>query len=268
MMVAESSEASAIIAQTVVRRVGLISEKFVVRVGDRARSDRRPLRFRCATTCATFSRAIRSPFEWLDSDDPGDRSCMPPARSKATGYPRRHPRRDDTLVQPDLRKLAEALDLQTKPDERDRTTSRSSAAARPALRRRCTAAPRGLQTIMIEREAPGGQAGTSSRIENYLGFPGGVSGDDLANRALQQAKRFGTEILVTRDVSLDRAATAACTRSCSTAVERIAARAVVIATGVAWRKLDAHGATDLIGRGVYYGAARPRRWRRAARTSS
>ena len=112
----------------------------------------------------------------------------------------------------------------------------------------------GLRTIMIEREAPGGQAGTSSRIENYLGFPAGVSGDDLANRALQQAKRFGTEILVTRNVIGIESADG-CHTIALDGGDRMEARAIVIATGVSWRKLDADGAADLIGRGVYYGAA-------------
>jgi thioredoxin reductase (NADPH) len=112
----------------------------------------------------------------------------------------------------------------------------------------------GLATIMIEREAPGGQAGTSSRIENYLGFPGGISGGNLAHRALLQAKRFGTEILVTRSVAEIRPG-GATNEIVLDGDERISARAVVLATGVAWRTLDAQGATELIGRGVYYGAA-------------
>ncbi len=108
---------------------------------------------------------------------------------------------------------------------------------------------------MIEREAPGGQAGTSSRIENYLGFPGGISGDELANRALMQAKRFGTEILVTREVqSMER-----CNEGFSIALDGgdiVRTRAIVIATGVTWRTLEIENADRLVGRGVYYGAAR------------
>ena len=83
-------------------------------------------------------------------------------------------------------------------------------------------ASEGLRTLVIEREAPGGQAGTSSRIENYLGFPNGVSGDELASRALQQARRLGAEILVTRTVARHRPGDAA--RSSSTAA-RACARA-------------------------------------------
>jgi thioredoxin reductase (NADPH) len=114
----------------------------------------------------------------------------------------------------------------------------------------------GLRTIMIEREAPGGQAGTSSRIENYLGFPSGISGGQLANRALLQAKRFGSEILVTRTV--ESIATLENGLHC---VEldggrKLPARALIIATGVTWRDLDAKNAAEFIGRGVFYGAAR------------
>lgn len=109
--------------------------------------------------------------------------------------------------------------------------------------------------MLIEREAPGGQAGTSSRIENYLGFPGGVSGGDLANRALLQAQRFGTEILVTRTVtSIECAGDEHIVRLDGDTA--ISARAIVLATGVTWRRLAAEGADRLVGRGIYYGAAR------------
>ncbi len=113
----------------------------------------------------------------------------------------------------------------------------------------------GLRTILIEREAPGGQAGTSSRIENYLGFPGGISGDELANRALLQAKRFGTELLVTRAVERIDSDDGghAVVLDGGTALRT---RAVVVATGVTWRALTAEGAEQFVGRGVYYGAAR------------
>src|SRR5258708_1889855 len=104
-----------------------------------------------------------------------------------------------------------------------------------------------------EREAPGGQAGTSSRIENYLGFPSGVSGDELANRALQQAKRLGAEILVTRSVDRIDPATREVFLDGGDAVH---ARTVILATGVTWRHLAIEGVDRLIGKGIYYGAAR------------
>jgi thioredoxin reductase (NADPH) len=114
-------------------------------------------------------------------------------------------------------------------------------------------ASEGLRTIVVEREAPGGQAGTSSRIENYLGFPSGVSGDELAMRALQQGRRLGAEILVTRSVErLD-----AVTREIYLdGGDVIRARTVILACGVSWRRLPIEGSDRLAGKGVFYGAAR------------
>jgi thioredoxin reductase (NADPH) len=106
---------------------------------------------------------------------------------------------------------------------------------------------------MVECEAPGGQAGTSSRIENYLGFPAGVSGDELARRALAQAKRFGAEILVTRSVHDIDAGTLEVELDGN---ELVRAKSVIIATGVSWRKLAVDGVEQLTGKGVYYGASR------------
>jgi thioredoxin reductase (NADPH) len=114
-------------------------------------------------------------------------------------------------------------------------------------------ASEGLHTLMIEREAPGGQAGTSSRIENYLGFPTGLSGDDLASRALDQAKRLGAEVLVTRDVSGIDATTKTVTLDGG---QSLRARTIILATGVTWRSLAIDGIERLTGVGVYYGAAR------------
>jgi len=114
-------------------------------------------------------------------------------------------------------------------------------------------ASEGLQTGLIESFAPGGQAGTSTRIENYTGFPFGVSGDELASRALQQAKRLGADIVVTRRVeSIDP-------------VERtvrlddgdiLRTRAIILAMGVEWRRLEVDSVDRFVGSGVYYGAAR------------
>jgi thioredoxin reductase (NADPH) len=115
-------------------------------------------------------------------------------------------------------------------------------------------ASEGLRTILIEREAPGGQAGTSSRIENYLGFPQGISGAELARRAVTQARRFGVEVLAPQEVTgvrVDgpyRIITLADGSS-------INCHALLIATGVSYRKLDISGIEQLTGAGVYYGAA-------------
>jgi thioredoxin reductase (NADPH) len=114
-------------------------------------------------------------------------------------------------------------------------------------------ASEGLKSVIIEREAAGGQAGMSSRIENYLGFPTGLSGSDLARRAMTQARRFGTEMLLTQEaVSLhDHQGTIGVTLSDGT---ELRGHSVVVATGVSYRRMDAPGVAELAGRGVYYGA--------------
>ena len=113
-------------------------------------------------------------------------------------------------------------------------------------------ASEGLHTVIVEREAPGGQAGMSSRIENYLGFPSGLSGGDLARRAVTQARRFGVEILAPQTVVNMR--TEGSYRIIKLADDsEISCHALMIATGVQWRRLDAPGIDRLQGAGVYYG---------------
>ena len=114
-------------------------------------------------------------------------------------------------------------------------------------------ASEGLRTIVVEREAPGGQAGTSSRIENYLGFPSGVSGDELASRALQQARRLGAEILVTRSITRIDVATRQVHLDGG---DVLRARTIILACGVSWRHLPIEGFDRLVGKGISYGAAR------------
>ncbi|MEJ7709054.1 MAG: FAD-dependent oxidoreductase [Pyrinomonadaceae bacterium] len=115
-------------------------------------------------------------------------------------------------------------------------------------------ASEGLRTVMIERDAPGGQAGMSSRIENYLGFPSGLSGQDLARRAVVQARRFGVEILAPQEVIGVRVDGPYRLVKLSDSSE-ISCHALLIATGVQWRRLDVPGMDRLYGSGVYYGAA-------------
>jgi thioredoxin reductase (NADPH) len=113
-------------------------------------------------------------------------------------------------------------------------------------------ASEGLHTVIVEREAAGGQAGMSSRIENYLGFPSGLSGGDLARRAVAQAKRFGVEILAPQ--SAVRLRTEGSYRILKLADDsEISCHALMIATGVQWRRLEAPGVDRLQGAGVYYG---------------
>ena len=115
------------------------------------------------------------------------------------------------------------------------------------------AASEGLRTVAIEAVAPGGQAGTTSMIENYLGFPQGISGSELATRATAQARRFGAELLLARPlVDLVRE-DAGCVARLSDGAE-VRTRSVLAATGVDWRRLEVEGLNELLGAGVYYGA--------------
>lgn len=252
-MVTESDEASALLARTLVRRVNFIRDAYTASnmtqatiVGDR-------YDFACHDIRDFLSRN-QIQFEWLDPSDPADAGCIPASTRTDMRAPLVLLPDGRQLEAPDNRELASALGLQTTPhsSEYDVVIIGGGPAGLAAA---VYGGSEGLRTMMIEREAPGGQAGTSSRIENYLGFPAGLSGGDLANRALLQAKRFGTEILVTRAVTAMRALPLGHAMTLDGG-EEFVTHAVVIATGVAWRKLESDGAQELIGRGVYYGAAR------------
>jgi thioredoxin reductase (NADPH) len=156
------------------------------------------------------------------------------------------------MIRPNARDLAGRLGLQIRSNlaEYDTVIIGGGPAGLAAA---VYGASEGLRTLVVEREAPGGQAGTSSRIENYLGFPSGVSGDELASRALRQARRLGAEILVTRSVSRIDPATR---QFFLDGDERVSARTIVLATGVTWRRLVIDGFDRLIGKGIYYGASR------------
>ncbi len=158
------------------------------------------------------------------------------------------------LIEPSLTEVAEKAGLQTQATKP--FYDLIVVGAGPAgLAAAVYGSSEGVNTLLVERETPGGQAGTSAKIENYLGFPNGLSGADLARRATAQASRFGTEILTTQEVlSIDvrdpyRVVTLA-------DGSEIACRALVIATGVSVRKLDVPGVDKVTGAGVYYGAAR------------
>ncbi|GAB3533563.1 FAD-dependent oxidoreductase [Arthrobacter tecti] len=114
------------------------------------------------------------------------------------------------------------------------------------------AASEGLSTVIVEREAPGGQAGQSAAIENYLGFPKGLSGSDLTQRAMAQVSRFGAEVVLANDVVGFESRGQV--RAVLFGSKDIEARALIIATGVSYRRLEAEGMEALSGRGVYYGA--------------
>jgi thioredoxin reductase (NADPH) len=156
------------------------------------------------------------------------------------------------VVKPQLRRIAELLGLETEPAAGEYDTV--IVGAGPAgLAAAVYGASEGLRTIVVEREAPGGQAGTSSRIENYLGFPSGVSGDELASRALQQARRLGAEILVTRSITRIDALNRQVHLDGG---DVLRAKTIILACGVSWRHLSVDGFDRLAGKGVFYGAAR------------
>jgi thioredoxin reductase (NADPH) len=157
-----------------------------------------------------------------------------------------------TVVKPQLRRVAELLGLSTEPlaAEYDVVVVGAGPAGLAAA---VYGASEGLRTIVVEREAPGGQAGTSSRIENYLGFPSGVSGEELASRALQQARRLGAEILVTRTITRIDAGTRQVHLDGG---DVLRARTIILACGVVWRQLRMDGFERLVGKGISYGAVR------------
>lgn len=158
-----------------------------------------------------------------------------------------------SLAAPTLRELAETIGLQT--EAREELYDLVIVGGGPAgLAAAVNASAEGLRTLLIEREATGGQAGTSSRIENYLGFPSGISGSELAQRATTQALRLGTEILLTREAVGVRVEDPYRYVRLDDGVE-LGARSILVATGVAVRELKVPGVASLAGAGVYYGAA-------------
>lgn len=191
-------------------------------------------------------------FEWLTPDAPDLDTKWPGARPADSECPVLRLVDGTELKQPNVRGLAKLLGLQTSPTlpEYDTVVIGGGPAGLAAA---VYGASEGLHTVVVEREAPGGQAGTSSRIENYLGFPSGVSGDELASRALQQAKRLGAEILVTRSVARVDATTREVFLDGD---EVVRGRTLILATGVTWRRLAIEGFDKFIGKGVYYGASR------------
>lgn len=157
------------------------------------------------------------------------------------------------LTEPTPRQLAEKVGLKTKPAQQvyDLAIIGSGPAGLAAA---VYASSEGLRTIVIEREAPGGQAGSSPKIENYLGFPSGLSGLDLTRRALTQAQRFGTEILATQEVKALRVQDPYRIIELKDGTE-IVSKTVLITTGASFHILDLPNAAELAGKGVYYGAA-------------
>jgi thioredoxin reductase (NADPH) len=198
-----------------------------------------------------FLSRNRVPFVWREDGDGSEAPSgapTPPAVVLADGR---------RLEAPAFRVLAEALGLQTVPEHQVYDVAIVGGGP-TGLAAAVYGASEGLRTLLVERTACGGQAGTSSRIENYLGFPNGVTGADLSDKACQQAARFGAELLVTRRVVALEAAEPGSPAPHTLVLEdgtRVSAGAVVLSTGVEWRRLDVPGMDRLVGHGVYYGAA-------------
>ena len=193
------------------------------------------------------------PYRWIAADEPEGGRLLQAAGLSAQTLPVVITADGGTLLAPSTTELATAVGLSTTPatDFYDLVVVGAGPAGLGAA---VYGASEGLRTLLVERQATGGQAGQSSRIENYLGFPDGVSGAQLTDRARRQAVRFGAEILTTRDVTGLEARGPARLVSFGDGTE-VAAHAVIIATGVSYRDLDAPGVAELSGRGVYYGSA-------------
>jgi thioredoxin reductase (NADPH) len=202
-----------------------------------------------------FLARNRVPYQWIDvelsANDPETKRLLEALGPEATNLP--------VVLFPDGTKLLDSIPAEVAQKVGLQTRAQTDfydlaiVGGGPAgLAAAVYGASEGLHTVMIEREAPGGQAGMSSRIENYLGFPAGLSGNDLARRAVVQAKRFGVEILAPQEAVGVR--TEGSYRIIKFADgSEISCHALMIATGVQWRRLEAPGIDRLQGAGIYYG---------------
>ncbi|HEU4702759.1 MAG TPA: FAD-dependent oxidoreductase [Conexibacter sp.] len=201
-----------------------------------------------------FLARNRVPARWLDVERDGEaRELLAVAGVQETGLPVALLEDGSVLERPSILELAERLGVAAQPaaEHYDLVIVGGGPAGLAAA---VYGASEGLRTVMVEREAPGGQAGMSSRIENYLGFPTGLSGSDLARRATDQARRLGAELLTVQDAAALRVEGAGRIVEL-TGGGTLSANTVLIASGVSYRRLDAPGFDDLTGAGVYYGAA-------------
>ncbi len=193
------------------------------------------------------------PYRWYNSDEPEGQRLLDAAGADGRALPVVITQDGDPLIEPTDAELAARVGLATTPskDFYDLIVIGGGPAGLGAA---VYGASEGLRTVLVERTATGGQAGQSSRIENYLGFPDGVSGAQLTDRARRQATKFGAEVLTTRDVvGLEvRGSARRVTFADGTSID---AHTVILATGVSYRLLDVPGVSELTGRGVYYGSA-------------
>jgi thioredoxin reductase (NADPH) len=193
------------------------------------------------------------PYRWYSADEPEGRRLLAAAGQDGQRLPVVITPDGTALVEPEATDLAARVGLATTPaaDFYDLVVIGGGPAGLGAA---VYGASEGLRTVLVERSATGGQAGQSSRIENYLGFPDGVSGAQLTDRARRQATRFGAEILTAREVTgLEVNGSARTVRFSDGSA--LAAHSVILATGVSYRELAAPGTADLAGCGVFYGSA-------------
>jgi thioredoxin reductase (NADPH) len=193
------------------------------------------------------------PYRWYQSDEPEGKRLLDAAGADGLALPVVITPDGDPLVEPTDAELASRVGLATTPSQ-DFYDLIVIGGGPAGLGAAVYGASEGLRTVLVERLATGGQAGQSSRIENYLGFPDGVSGAQLTDRARRQATKFGAEVLTTRDVvRLEVCGSARrVTFADGTSID---AHTVILATGVSYRRLGAPGLDELTGRGVYYGSA-------------
>ena len=193
------------------------------------------------------------PYRWMGVDDEESKRLLDAAGLDGSTLPVVITADGTVLVAPSEADLADKVGLSTHPAEEfyDLVVVGGGPAGLGAA---VYGASEGLRTVLVESVATGGQAGQSSRIENYLGFPDGVSGAQLTDRARRQAVRFGAELLTARQVVGLQTIGSARRLQFSDGSE-ISAHSVILATGVAYRTLEAPGVEDLSGRGVYYGSA-------------
>jgi len=193
------------------------------------------------------------PYRWYTSDEPEGQRLLDAAGADGLSLPVVITPDGAPLIEPSDTELAARVGLATTPSQ-DFYDLIVIGGGPAGLGAAVYGASEGLRTVLLERTATGGQAGQSSRIENYLGFPDGVSGAQLTDRARRQATKFGAEVLTTRDVvGLDIKGSARGVRFADGT--SINAHTLILATGVSYRQLDAPGLADLTGRGVYYGSA-------------
>jgi thioredoxin reductase (NADPH) len=201
-----------------------------------------------------FLTRYQIPYQWLDIEkDSGVQKMVNDVSLEGTKLPVIFFPDGNILIQPDLKTLAEKVGLQTRAalPFYDLVIIGSGPAG---LATSVYAGSEGLKCLVIEKAAPGGQAGSSPRIENYLGFPAGISGDDLTRRAVSQAKKFGVEILSAQEASQVTVKDAYRIVKLNDGTE-ISCHAVLIATGASFHTLKMPGADALTGAGIYYGAA-------------